>query len=118
MTEDPGPTYQQMKDALQQATEALDIAERRVVDANNRADKNHLNGDAWKKQAEELTKQLNRAVTAAEQAQAEAAELRGYIKRVHETDGEGVKHFDIGFGPRPVDYPGFYDTAFEQARRR
>lgn|SRR5215217_2392835 len=103
MTEDPGMTFDQMKEELDEAL-AHNTRLREISDTN------FQNGREWKAQADALTKRndelvrlAERATRNAESAIAEAAELRGYIKRVHETDGEGVKHFDVGFGPRPTN---------------
>lgn len=55
------------------------------------SDDNYANGQAWKKQAEELVKQVDHANRAADKARTEAAELRGYIRRVNELDPKRVQ---------------------------
>lgn len=116
MTDEPGMTYDQMRIELEVAQAMLAGEQRDHKRTRETSDANYANGEAWKKQATELTKQVDTANHQARDAMAEAAELRGYIKRVHETDGESVKHFDVGFGPRPVDT--FYDTNLERQFRR
>lgn len=99
MTDEPSMTYEQMAEALREARAELHGVREHAARIRETSDLNFQNGQSWKKQAEELTKQLDVANHQARDAMAEAAELRGYIKRVHETDGESVKHFDVGFGP-------------------
>jgi uncharacterized protein (DUF3084 family) len=104
MTETPDfeQTLRELETARQERNEArterADLAEKLAyrMDENARlrklSDENHANGLAWKKQAEELTSQLRNANTDAMSARNEAAELRGYIRRVNELDPKRIRN--------------------------
>lgn len=104
MTETPDleQTLRELDTARLERNEARDerndLAEKLAyrMDENARlrklSDENHANGLAWKKQAEELTSQLRNANTDAMHARNEAAELRGYIRRVNELDPKRVRN--------------------------
>jgi hypothetical protein len=88
MTDEPKPTYEELEAELAIAKEAN-------TRLRKTSDDNYTNGREWKAQAEALTKQLDNAVANMTSAMSEAAELRGYIRRVNELDPKRVRQQQI-----------------------
>jgi regulator of replication initiation timing len=95
MTDEPGMTYEALM------AENADLRERLAYwqDQNERnkkaGDDNYTNGQAWKKQAEGLASTIDKALNERTLAQVEAAELRGYIRRVNELDPKHARRNQV-----------------------
>lgn len=86
------PTYAELEHDLAEARDS-------ITRLRTQADDNYNKGREWKDHADKLSAQikdltamLNGANSAAESASAEAAELRGYIRRVNELDPKALRN--------------------------
>lgn len=84
-------SYEQLEEMLERTREERNEARRRSEEYKAVSDQNYASGQEWKTTANERSKRIEALEQHNRNLTEEAAELRGYVRRVHELDPEDVQ---------------------------